>query len=129
MAMSRTAILLILAGSSASAQHRQVSADEAMEIHRRTFSAVPKVDCTQTEEREEIVVCGSARSPYRLAVPPEPGQRVAGALPSSVEATKEVTCTNVGHTRGCPSFDILGVALMVGKAVAKKVIEAVAEDR
>ena len=130
MAMSRMAILLILAGSSASAQPRQVTAEEGIEIHRRTFSAVAKVDCAQTKETEEIVVCGSARSPYRLPVPPEPvpGQRVPGELPSAVEATKEATCTNIGQTRGCPYIDIYGIALMVGKKVAEKAIEALAED-
>jgi hypothetical protein len=124
------AMLLILAGSSASAQPRQVTAEEAMEIHRRTFSVVPKAECSGAREAEEIVVCGSARSPYRLPVPPEPvpGQRVPGELPSAVEATKEVTCTNIGHTRGCPYVDIYGIALMVGKAVAEKAIEALAED-
>ena len=130
MLMSRMAILLVLAGSSASAQLRQVTAEEAMEIHSRTFSTVPK-DCGQAREAEEIVVCGSPRSPYRLPIQPEPvpGQRVAGELPSAVEATKEVTCTNIGHTRGCPSIDILGIALSVGKMIAEKVIETIQEDR
>jgi len=129
MAMSRMAILLILAGSSASAQYRQVTAEEAMEIHRKTFSAVPK-NCGEPKA-DEIVVCGSAPSRYRLPIPPEPvpGERVAGELPSAVEASREVTCTNIGHTRGCPSLDILGVAMMVGKVVVEKVIEAVAKDR
>jgi hypothetical protein len=123
-------MLLILAGSPASAQPRQMTAEEAMEIHRRTFSVVAKVECGPGTEADEIVVCGRARSPYRLPVPPEPvpGQRVAGELPSATEAAKEVTCTNIGATRGCPSIDILGIALMVGKAVAEKAIEAIAED-
>lgn len=125
MAMSRMAILLILASSSASAQPREVTAEEGMEIHRRTFSAVRKVDCRQTKEAEEIVVCGSARSPHRVIVSPQPGQRVAGELPSAVEATKEDTCTNIGQTRGCPSVDILGVALMVGQVLFK----AITQDR
>lgn len=125
MPMSRMAILLLLAGSSASAQQRRVTAEEGIEIHRRAFSAVQKVDCRQTKEAEEIVVCGSARSPPRVTVPPQPGQRVAGELPSAVEATKEVTCTNIGQTRGCPSVDILGVALMVGQVLFK----AVTQDR
>ena len=129
MAMSRMAILLIVAASSASAQHRQVTAEEGIEIHRRAFSAAPK-NCGQPKA-DEIVVCGSAANPYRLPIPPEPvpGERVAGELPSAVEATKEVTCTNIGHTRGCPSIDILGIALSVGKVVAEKVIETVIEDR
>jgi hypothetical protein len=122
-------MLLALAASGASAQPRQVSAEEAMEIHRKTFSAAAKVECGRGAQEEEIVVCGSARSPYRLPVAPEPvpGQRVAGELPSGVEAASEVTCTNIGHTRGCPSLDILGVALMVGKAVAEKALEAISE--
>jgi len=123
-------MLLILAGSSASAQPRQVTAEEGMEIHRGTFSVVPKLDCGPAGEGEEIVVCGSARSPYRLPVPPGPvpGQRVAGELPSAVQATKEATCTNIGQTRGCPYIDIYGIALMIGKKVAEKAIEALAED-
>jgi hypothetical protein len=45
-----------------------------------------------------------------------------------VEATEEATCTNIGHTRGCPYVDILGIALTVGKMVAEKALEAIAED-
>ena len=129
MAMSRMAILLILAGSSAAAQPRQVTAEEAMEIHRRTFSTLPEAGCGEAREAEEIVVCGRSRSPYRLPVAhePEPGKRIPGELPSAVDAAKEVTCTNIGHTRGCPSIDILAIGVMVAKKVAEKAVEALGE--
>jgi hypothetical protein len=123
------AILLILASSSGAAQPRQVTAEEALEIHNRIFSVVPKGECGKARETGEIVVCGSGRSPYRLPIPadPVPGQRVAGELPSAVKAAKEATCTNIGHTRGCPYVDIYGIALTVGKAIADRALEALAE--
>jgi hypothetical protein len=123
------AVLFILGGAPAWGQQRLVTAEEGVELHRRTFFIASKAECGP-KEAEEIVVCGGPRSPYRLPFSVDaPGQRVEGELPSAVEATKEVTCTNIGHTRGCPSIDILGLALTVGGIVARKVIEAVAEAK
>lgn len=118
-------MLLILAGSSAAAQLRQVTAEEALKIHKNTFATAPKVGCASATDREEIVVCGSReKERYRLTVPPAPGQRVAGEAPSALAATKEETCTNIGATRGCPSIDILGIGMMIAKTIVTKVIEA-----
>lgn len=121
-------MLLILAGSSATAQARQVTAEEAMEAHRQALS-IPGAKCGDTIDAEEIVVCGRSQDQYRLPlpVPPVPGQRVRGEGPSAIAATKEETCTNIGHTRGCPSLDLFGVALMVVKTVVAKVVEEAAE--
>jgi hypothetical protein len=79
---------------------------------------------------DEIVVCGKATSPYRLPLPPEPlpGAIERGVVPSPVALTKEETCTNIGQTRGCPSFDILAIGLMIGKAVLEQVVKEVVED-
>jgi len=130
MPMSRITMLLIFGASSVSAQPRLVTAEEGMEIHRRTSSALPQDKCEQTREAEEIVVCGKSSSPYRLPMPidPPPGQRIAGETPSALAATKEASCTNIGHTRGCPSVDLLGVAAMLGKAIVGMVIEHVRKD-
>ena len=130
MPMSRITMLLILAASSASAQPRMVTAEEGLEIHRRTSSALPQDRCEQATDAEEIMVCGKPGSPYRLPMPidPPPGQRIAGETPSALAATKEASCTNIGHTRGCPSLDLLGVAALVGKAIVGKVVEHVRED-
>ncbi len=78
----------------------------------------------------EIVVCGRGQSPYRLPLPvePLPGERVRGEVASPVALTKEETCTNIGQTRGCPSFDILAIGLMIGKIVVEQAVKEAIED-
>lgn len=117
-------MLLLFAGSSASAQPRPVTAEEAMEVHKRTFSAVPKQECGDAAGQEEIVVCGNRNNErYRVTVPPAPGQRVRGEPLSTLEGIKPETCTNIGQTRGCPYVDFYGIGLMIAKKVITKVIE------
>jgi hypothetical protein len=86
--------------------------------------------CPADRGEAEIVVCGQAQSPYRLPLPvePLPGEVVRGEVPSPVALTKEETCTTVGHARGCPAFDILGIGLMIGKIVVEQAIKKVVED-
>jgi hypothetical protein len=86
--------------------------------------------CREAQSEGEIVVCGQPQSPYRLPLPvePLPGERVRGEVPSPVALTKEETCTTVGHVRGCPSFDILAIGLMIGKVVVEQAIKEVIED-
>jgi hypothetical protein len=78
----------------------------------------------------EIVVCGQAKSPYRLPLPvePLPGEVVRGEVPSPVALTKPETCTTVGHARGCPSFDILAIGAMIGGVILQQVVREVTED-
>jgi hypothetical protein len=78
----------------------------------------------------EIVVCGQAASPHRLPLPvdPLPGATVRGEPPSPVALTREETCTNIGQTRGCPSFDILAIGLMIGKVVVEEAVRELIED-
>ena len=86
--------------------------------------------CGESRSEGDIVVCGQAQSPYRLPLPvePLPGEIVRGEAPSPVALTKEETCTNIGHTRGCPSFDILAIGLMIGKVVVEQAVREVIED-
>ena len=117
-------MLLLIASSPASAQPRQVTAEEAMEIHKKTFAATANQGCDQTLHKEEIVVCGARNNErYRVAVPPAPGQRERGELPSTLETIKPETCTNIGQSRGCPYIDIYGIGVMIAKKVITKVIE------
>jgi hypothetical protein len=105
---------------------------EAMlaEQKRGLVSALGTRRCREGGATEEIVVCGRAASPYRLPLPVEalPGETVRGEVPSPVALTKEETCTNIGQTRGCPSFDILAIGLMIGKVVVEQAIREVTDD-
>lgn len=93
-------------------------------------TAIGTAPCPTGKDADEIVVCARrGLDPHRLPLPStRPGDRVAGELPSAVALTKEETCTNVGITRGCPSIDILGIGLMVGKVIVEQVAKKVAED-
>ena len=132
MAKSRLALLAFaLAVPGGSWAQDPLAADEAIANQKREVrEAAGTAPCPAEGGGEEIVVCGRrGPNPYRLPLPAAgPGDRVAGETPSAVGLTKEETCTNIGHTRGCPSFDILAIGLMVGKVVAEKVVNKALGD-
>ncbi len=109
--MSRMAVLLILAESSTSAQPRQVTAEEGMEIHRRTFALAPEKKCPTAENPDEIVVCGRVARDYRVPYAPELGDRVPGEGPGEAA---------FGCLRMCSeSVDLKKMAVTAFKVVRK----------
>ena len=97
---------------------------------RSLQAAIGTGRCREGGNDGEIVVCGQTQSPYRLPLPvePLPGTTERGEVPSPVALTREETCTTIGHTRGCPSFDILAIGLMIGKAVVEQAVREVIDD-
>jgi hypothetical protein len=82
MALSRMALLLIAPLAASPARAAPVTAEQAIEIHRRTFEPVAaRLDCPEGEDGE-IVVCARREevSPYRYTGPVarEPGAYVPG---------------------------------------------------
>jgi len=90
-------MLLALAATSAAAQPRQVTAEEAAEIHRETFSVAGKRDCAVGADPEEIVVCGKTGTSYRIPYVPEPGARVANDSPNGMSAMSAGGCLRLCH--------------------------------
>ena len=119
-------LLLALAASPAAAQ-KTVTAEEAIANARRTFVPTAELDCPRAQDPEEIVVCArQGPDPYRLplAVPPEPGSRVAGEAPSGTDimAAADDPCTTVGPNQRCSGgLPVLGIAIFVAKAIGKAV--------
>lgn len=131
--MARIALIcavFVAAASSAPAQ-AQSRADALIAEQKTGLQAATGTQrCNRDEGGDEIVVCGQPASPYRLPLPvePLPGAIERGVVPSPVALTKEETCTNIGQTRGCPSFDILAIGLMIGKIVVEQAVKEVIED-
>lgn len=125
MTMSRMTVpAFLLAIASVPSAAQVVSAEQAIETHRRSFQPVELLDCPPSVG-EEIVVCAkrSARS-ERLPLPIEPvaGERIAGEMPRATSAA-EPSCSAVGRDNGCGgTIPILGAILLLAK-VAQKVIE------
>jgi hypothetical protein len=127
-----TGLLLALAAAPSPAAAQTQTATEALIAGQKNGlqAAIGTRRCPTDRDESEIVVCGQAQSPYRLPLPvePLPGEVVRGEVPSPVALLKDDTCTTVGHARGCPSFDILAIGLMIGKIVVEQAIKKVAED-
>ena len=110
-----------IATSAAPAQ--TLTAEQAMENYRDAFEPVATLDCPESEDPDEIVVCGrpfGAPDPNRLPLPvqPLPGDRVSGEAMTSVEAGNiKEECSAVGPHNGCgglvPIGAIIGVAVKV----------------
>jgi hypothetical protein len=126
------AVLALAAAVPAPAAAEPPGSAEALVARQKqaVASAIGTRSCRGAAADAAIVVCGQAESPYRLPLPvaPPPGEAVRGEAPSPVALTKEETCTNIGQTRGCPSFDILAIGLMIGKIVVEQAIKEAVED-
>jgi hypothetical protein len=128
--MALALVALTAAPQAPAAAQGPASAETLVAEQKRGLAAALGVRrCREGAAEAEIVVCGQADSPYRLPLPvePLPGGRVRGEVPSPVALTREETCTNIGPTRGCPSFDLLAIGLMVGKIVVEQAIEEAVE--
>jgi hypothetical protein len=111
MAMSRMAMLLLISGSSASAEPRYVTAEEGMEIHRKTFAVTRPGSCAAAKDAQEIVVCGQVSRDYRVPYEPEPGARVAGEGSGAAA---------LGCLRMCPQpVDVKKIAVTAVKVFRK----------
>jgi hypothetical protein len=134
MAKSRITLSLVAIAAAAPmpAAAQAPSAAEALIEKQRTGlqAATGTRRCPEVKGEGEILVCGQAHSPYRLPLPvePSPGEVVRGDVPSPVPLLKVETCTTVGHARGCPSFDILAIGLMIGGIVVEQVVREVGKD-
>ena len=134
MAKSRIPLSLLAVATAASlpaAAPAQTAAESLIAKQKSGLQAATGTRRCPTDRNDaEIVVCGQPQSPYRLPLPvePLPGEVVRGEVPSPVALLKEDTCTTVGHARGCPAFDILGIGLMIGKIVVEQAIKKVVEE-
>lgn len=72
------------------AMAQTITAEQAMDNYRRTFVPVAELDCPESTDEEEIVVCGRSGKldPYRapLPVPRTPGLPFRGEPPSGMDA-------------------------------------------
>ncbi len=115
------------ATAAAAAPAQTLTADQAMANYRDAFVPLIELDCPESTDPDEIVVCGrpiGTPDPNRLPLPvaPLPGDRVAGEAMSSVEAGNiKDECSPVGRHSSCgglvPIFPIIGVAVKAVEAL------------
>jgi hypothetical protein len=104
--------ILLFVGPPAIAQ-KMVTAEQALENHRRTFKPIQEIDCPTSTDPDEITVCGrrSEQDPNRLPLPVEREPGEPDLLPG--EAPRASSTITNSCLRLCPSM--VGVTITAAK--------------
>ena len=118
----------VMAATAAPAQ--TLTAEQAMKNYRDVFAPLSELDCPESDDPDEIIVCGRAPGtpdPNRLPLPvaPLPGARNSDRATSAADAlNRKEGCSPVGLHNGCggtvPVFQIIGVAVKAVRALIEE---------
>src|SRR3546814_17686606 len=119
--------VLIGGAMAMTAPAQTLTAEQALENYRDTFVPVSELDCPESENPDEIVVCGrrpGAPDPNRRPLPVEPlrGARDSdGALSGTQVLHTQEPSSTVGPNTGCggahPAFQAVGVGMKAVQAL------------
>ena len=120
--MVLAAALLVSAGPLPA---QTASADALVERQRTELRAALRLDCPQSADEDEVIVCGT-REPdqrERLApiAPPSrgPAHRAGGEQRAAMAAGSE-TCTTVGRDQRCNGgLDVIGIGFTIARAIGQ----------